>query len=97
VGRAYRAGRNRVWLVVGPRVISLRDDPLVCERPLDPKGRVIPANPARRVRNVLVRHLVGDLRVVHERLIALGEALWDVEQPAVRRAELNAEPPQVCR
>ena len=88
------AGRGSI---IGPRPISLRDDPLLRRRPLDPERGVVPAHAAGRLRDVLVRHLVGDLGVVDERLVALGEPLRDVQQPAVLRAELDAEPLRVGR
>ena len=96
-GAGRASGAPDARLVIGPRPISLRDDPLLRRRPLDSEGGVVPAHATGRLRDVLVRHLVRDLGVVDERLVALGEALRDVEEPAVLRAELDAEPLQVGR
>ena len=55
-------------------------------RPVDAEGGVVPADPARGLGHVVVRHLVEDLGVVLERLVALREPFGNVGQALVRGA-----------
>ena len=97
-GRAARAGAScwRRRSVVRPRPVSLGDEPLRGRRPLDAEGRVVPAHAARGLGHVLVGHLVDDLAVVDQRLVALREALGDEQQPPVLGGQLDAEPVEVA-
>ena len=58
--------------------------------PIDLEGRVIPPHAARRLRHVVVRHLVEDLGVVLERLVALSEPFGHVGEALAARAQLGA-------
>ena len=69
-----------------------RDDETFGGGPLDAQSGVVPADPAGRLRHVVVRHLVEDLGVVLEGLVALCESLGDVGEALVGGGQLDAEP-----
>ncbi len=85
-------------LVIGPRPISLRDDPRLRRRPLDAEGRVIPAHTARRLGDVqkptvLPHCLCGSrntqigavVRRAHARRTGCQQVGRERWEPAVRR------------
>src|SRR3546814_16927418 len=69
-----------------------RDDALLCGRPGDADGRVVPADAAAELRPIGARDLVEQLGVVGERLEAMREAGRRIEHQPVLLVEPRRQP-----
>ena len=82
----------RVWAATVPLAILGRD-PRRRQRPLDPDGRVVPAQGAGVLGGVAGADQVGEPGVVLERLVAVGDAGGHVQGHVVLRRQLDRDPP----
>ena len=77
IDRHFRSSRK-----IPVRLVSFEDYPLLFG-PLNPEGRIIPADATPVFWSVELRHLIEDLCVVFQRLKPMGEALRDVQHPSI--------------
>src|ERR1051326_1066537 len=62
------------------------------QRPFDRNRRIIPTQPARKLRHIKFRHLVEHFRIVRETLKAVSKAAQNIQHPAILTGKLEAFP-----